>query len=212
MFECSIAAVTITDHSKFLPLTRQTLIKAIPCADWLCSHCVWQSEISPEAQITKLTCKASKKLFWRNIERFFQPFLIRKGRGLRARETRFTPLACFARPISDLWKNVERVAVKVLHRKIWIWNWMVQYRLGNDFFDPRRRLSVQNRNPFGKIIFGHPTPARNLPQWGRSHSRRVFRESACPAFWFRSLRCHSWVFGGKTVLWPIQISRYTLSW
>ena len=123
-----------------------------------------------------------------------------------------TPLARFARSILDLWTTVERVAVKVLHCKIWIWNWMVLYRLRNDFFDLWRRLSVRNRNPYGKTIFGDPTFARNLRQGGRGHSARAFREPACPAFWFRSLHCHSWVFGGKTQLWPIHISRCTLSW
>ena len=32
---------------------------------------------------------------------------------------------------------------------------MVLYRLRNDFFDPWRRLSVRNRNTYGKTIFGH---------------------------------------------------------
>ena len=104
------------------------LIEAIPCADWLCSYCVWPSEIPPDKQITKLPLTHLKKLFLKKYRACLPSIVNLKRQGFVRKGVTFivTTFARFARPNSELWKNVERVGSKILHCTIWICNWWYQ--------------------------------------------------------------------------------------
>lgn len=110
------------------------LIEAIPCADWLCSYCVWQSEISPEEQITKLTFKASEKTFSQEISSLTAKYCEFEKAGSCAQRRRvYRHHFCSFRQaelgaLEECWENgikgfpLHNLDMKLDSSKL-IWNW-----------------------------------------------------------------------------------------